>query len=155
MLHFSSAPKITVSPRGPRVLKGFLQVSLVLLAVVLASCERTGTVLAESQYRAALIGDWQGNVGEESESISFAADGSFSSQLRSNGFIGSTLGQGVTGAVQGAWVLQGAVITMTFDRAGGAQPLNATTHSTIVSFNQNQLLVKADNGETSTFIRAM
>ena len=125
---------------------------VVLLAVGLSACERAGTELTEPQYQTALVGDWQGNVGAESESIRFEADGSFSCQLQSNGFIGSTLGQGRKGTVSGSWVLQGDVITLDIDSASSGQP--ATT-STIVSFKQNQLVMKSAGGDTSTFVRAL
>ena len=139
-----------------RLMTGIVRASLVLLlATGLSSCERAGTSLAESQYRTALVGDWQGNVGEDSESINFEADGSFSCQVRSNGFIGATLGQGSSGTISGAWTLEGNIITLAIDHASQEQPLNLATTSTIVSFNQNQLVVKSDAGETSTFIRAM
>jgi hypothetical protein len=139
-----------------RLMTGLVRAFLVLLlATGLSSCERAGTSLAEPQYQAALVGDWQGNVGDDSESISFEADGSFSCQVRSNGFIGTTLGQGTTGAIRGSWTLQGNIITLAIDHASQEQPLNLATTSTIVSFNQNQLVVKSDTGETSTFTRVM
>ncbi|CAA0078925.1 Uncharacterised protein [Halioglobus japonicus] len=139
-----------------RLCRGGMQALLLLLLVTgLASCEKEGALLAEQEYRSALVGQWQGNVGDESESISFEEDGSFSSQVRSNGFIGATLGQGTTGKVGGSWTLQGNVITLAIDQVSKESPLNLATVSTIVSFHQNQLVVKSDSGETSTFVRAM
>lgn len=139
-----------------RLMAGLVRAFLVLmLAAGLSACERAGTALTEPQYQAALVGDWQGIVGDDSESISFEADGSFKCQMRSNGFISTTLGQGTTGSIRGSWALRGKVITLSIDQASQVQPSNLATTSTIVSFNQNQLVVQSDTGETSTFTRAM
>lgn len=137
------------------LLKGVSRAALVaLLALPMLACEREGSALAEAQYQAALVGDWQGNVEGDSESISFQADGRFSSEVLPTGFIGTTLDQGVPSTVRGAWMLQGNVITLNIDQASGAPPVNLATTSTIVSFNENKLVVKSDTGQTSTFIRS-
>jgi hypothetical protein len=137
-----------------RRMPGLMQACLLLLIVMgLSSCERAGTLLAEPQYQAALVGDWQGAVGDDSETISFKTDGRFRAKLRSNGFISSTLGQGATGTLDGTWALQGNVITLAIDQASSEPPLNLATDSTIVSFHQNQWVVKSNDGETSIFNR--
>tara|TARA_R110002073_G_scaffold151176_3_gene305358 strand:+ start:382 stop:834 length:453 start_codon:yes stop_codon:yes gene_type:complete len=111
---------------------------LLLLAAALSSCEKQGALLSETQYRAALLGEWQGNVGDEIESIIFKADGSFSSHARSNGFIGGTLGQSATGKVHGSWLLAGDVITLSIDHLSNQKALNLSTANTILSFHENQ-----------------
>jgi hypothetical protein len=68
-----------------------------LLACGLPSCSPDGAPVAEAQYAAKIVGNWQGTVGDTNETISFAADGGFVSQVRPRGFISNTLGQGVTG----------------------------------------------------------
>ncbi len=145
----------TIASALAPLLKGVSRVALVaLLALPMLACEREGAVLAEAQYQAALVGDWQGNVEGDSESISFQADGRFSSEVLPTGFISTTLDQGATSTVRGAWMLQGNVITLNIDQASGAPPVNLATTSTIVSFNENKLVVKSDTGQTSTFIRS-
>jgi hypothetical protein len=153
-----SATQVAFNLRSRSDVTGWLRqgvqaLLLVLLAAGLSSCEKQGPLLAETQYRAALVGEWQGNVGDESETINFKADGSFSSHVRSNGFIGATLGQGTTGKVHGGWMLEGDVITLAIDHLSNQKALNLSTTSTIVSFHENQLVVKSDSGETSTFVR--
>lgn len=144
----------TASALAP-LMQGVSRVALVaLLALPMLACEREGAVLAEAQYQAALVGHWQGNVEGDSESISFQADGRFSSEVLPTGFISTTLDQGVPSTVRGAWTLQGKVITLNIDQANGAPPVNLATTSTIVSFNENKLVVKSDTGQTSTFIRS-
>jgi hypothetical protein len=128
---------------------------LLLLALGLSACERNGASIAEPQYATELVGDWQGTVGGESESISFRADGSFTSQLLQTGFISSTLGQGVAGSISGTWALQGKALTLTIDSAEHERPVNRVTTSTIVSFKQNELVVNSATGGTSTFVRAI
>jgi len=51
-------------------------------------------------------GDWQGTVGDMKETISFDADGKFVSEVRRQGFISNTLGQGITGTIRGTWGAQ-------------------------------------------------
>ena len=132
---------------------GLLRWALLLVALAALSCTQNTAPIAESQYRAKLAGDWQGTVGEMKETISFRADGGFTSQVRPMGFISNTLGQGVTGTVGGTWTIQGKVITLTISSAENERLLNKTTTSTIESFKQNELVVKSAGGETTTFVR--
>ena len=101
------------------------------------------------------MGDWQGTVGDEQETISFTQDGRFTAQLLRKGFLSNTLGQGEAGTINGTWVLQGKMITLAIDSTDHVQPLNLATTSTIVSFKQNELVVSSDAGKTSTFVRAL
>ena len=128
---------------------------LLLLTFGLAGCEQEGALIPEPQYAAELVGAWQGTVAGQNESISFGADGRFTSQLEPTGFISTTLGQGVTGSIDGSWVLQGKMITLSIDSAENDQPLNSATTSTIVSFNENKLVINSAAGGTSTFLRAV
>jgi hypothetical protein len=127
---------------------------VLLLALGLASCERVGAPVAESQYSSMLVGDWQGTVGDEAETISYRADGGFSARVLPTGFISSTLGQGVSGTINGTWALQGRVITLTITSAENEQLQNTSTTSTIMQFSANELLVESASGETSSFVRA-
>ena len=133
----------------------FMRTVLLLLAFGLAGCEHEGALILEPQYAAELVGAWQGTVAGQNESISFGADGSFTSQLEPTGFISTTLGQGVVGSIDGSWVLQGKVITLSIEGAENEQPLNSATTSTIVSFNENKLVINSAAGGTSTFLRAI
>jgi len=137
-------------------LVGVMIWSLMLpLAMCLSSCERDGALLDESQYQKMLLGDWQGTVGDETETISFQADGGFTAKLYPMGFINTTLGQGITGTIIGTWTIQGKIITLNIDSTENEQTLNLSTTSTIVTFKQNQLVIKSTGGETSTFVRAI
>ncbi|MGA2258310.1 MAG: hypothetical protein ABSG53_26905 [Thermoguttaceae bacterium] len=125
---------------------------LLLVALAATSCA-PNTPIAESQYRAKLVGGWQGTVGDMKETISFRSDGGFTSQVRPRGFISNTLSQGVTGTIGGTWAIEGKVITLTITSAENERLRNKTTTSTIESFKQNELVIKSASGETSTFIR--
>jgi hypothetical protein len=130
-------------------------VLMLLLAFGVPSCAPNASPVVESQYQAKLVGDWQGTVGDMKETISFRADGGFTSQVRPMGFISNTLGQGVTGTIRGTWAIQGKIITLTISSAENERLLNKTTTSTIESFKPNELVVKSASGETSTFVRAL
>ena len=123
------------------------------LAVV--SCTRDSPPIPEAQYRAKIVGDWMGIVGDMKETISFHADGKFVSQVRPMGFISNTLGQGVTGTIRGTWVIKANIVTLNISSAGNEGLLNKSTSSTIVTLEQNELVVRSDRGDTSTFARAL
>lgn len=129
--------------------------ALPLLALVLLACERSGEVVAESRYREALVGDWQGTLGKERAIMSFTQDGRFTAQLLRKGFIGRTLGQREPGTIEGTWTLQGNTINLTIVNSDNVKPVNLATTSEIVSFKENELIVRSTDGETSTFIRAI
>jgi hypothetical protein len=126
-----------------------------LLACAVTACAPDGKPIAVSQYKAKLVGDWQGTVGDMKETISFRADGGFKSQVRPLGFISNTLGQGVTGTIFGTWTIEGRVITLKIDGAENETLRNKTTTSTVESLQPNQMVVKSASGETSTFVRLL
>ncbi len=126
-----------------------------LFACGLPSCSPDGAPVAEAQYAAKIVGNWQGTVGDTTETISFAADGGFVSDVRPRGFISNTLGQGVTGIIRGTWAVKGKAITLNIRSAEDVRLLNRTTTSTIETFKPNELVVKSASGDTSTFVRAL
>src|SRR5260221_11536831 len=126
---------------------------LVIFAFNLSSCAPDGATIGEAQYAATIVGNWRGTVGDMKETISFSADGKFISQVRPQGFISNTLGQGITGTIRGTWKIEGNIITLSIDSAENENVLNKTTTSTIGMFKQNKLVVRSSSGETSTFAR--
>jgi hypothetical protein len=107
-----------------------------ILALSLLSCAPDeDATIREAQYAAKIVGDWQGIVGDVRETISFSADGKFTSHVR------------------GTWAIEGNVITLSIDSADMANVLNKTATSTIEMFKQNELTVRSSRGETSTFVR--
>jgi hypothetical protein len=75
--------------------------------------------------------------------------------VRPAGFISNTLSQGTTGTIRGTWTITGKVITMKITSADNQNVQNKETSSTIITFTQNELMVRSPNGETSTFMRAV
>ncbi|MGR8998593.1 MAG: hypothetical protein ACU88J_06050 [Gammaproteobacteria bacterium] len=125
---------------------------LVALAFGISACSPAKPV-AEAEYSAKIVGNWLGTVGDMKESITFNADGSFIAQLRPLGFISNTLYQGVTGTIHGTWAINGKNITLTITSADDERVKNSVTSSTIMAFNTDELSIKSDRGETSTFQR--
>ena len=133
----------------------FARIALLLgLAFVFSSCTPAKPV-AEADYSAKIVGNWMGTVGDTKESIAYSADGSFIAQLRPRGFISNTLGQGVTGTIRGTWAISGKTVTLKISSAEDERVKNSVTSSTILAFNQDQLSIRSDRGETSTFTRAV
>jgi len=131
----------------------FVRLGLLLaLALGVSSCTPAKPV-AETEYSAKIVGNWLGIVGNMKESITFTGDGSFVAQLRPQGFISNTLSQGVTGTIRGTWAIDGKTITLKITSAEDERVNNSVTSSTILAFNQDELSMKSDRGETSTFTR--
>jgi hypothetical protein len=126
-----------------------------LLALAFASSCTPAKPVEEADYGVKILGNWLGTVGNMKESITFNGDGSFIAQLRPQGFISNTLSQGVTGTIRGTWAINGKTITLKITSAEDERVKNSVTSSTILAFNQDELSMKNDRGETSTFTRAM
>jgi hypothetical protein len=127
---------------------------LLALALGASSCTPAKPV-AEADYGVKIVGNWLGTVGNMKESITFSADGSFVAQLHPQGFISNTLSQGVTGTIRGTWAINDKTITLKITSAEDERVKNSVTSSTILAFNQDELPMKNDRGETSTFTRAI
>ena len=125
-----------------------------LLALVfgILSCTPAKPV-AEAEYAVKIVGNWLGTVGDMKEAMTFNADGSFIAQVRPRGFISNTLSEGVTGTIRGTWVINGKNITLKISSAEDERVLNSVTSSTILTFSQDELSMKSERGETSTFLR--
>jgi hypothetical protein len=132
----------------------FLRVGLLLALAFVSSCTPAKPV-AEADYGVKIVGNWLGTVGNMKESITFNDDGNFIAQLRPQGFISNTLSQGVTGTVRGTWAINGKTITLKITSAQDERVKNSVTSSTILVFTQDELSMKNDRGETSTFTRAI
>jgi hypothetical protein len=131
----------------------FVRLGLLLaLALGVSSCTPAKPV-SETEYSAKIVGNWLGTVGNMKESITFIGGGSFIAQLRPQGFISNTLSQGVTGTIRGTWAINGKTITLKITSAEDERVNNSATSSTILAFNQDELSMKSDRGETSTFTR--
>ena len=125
---------------------------LLALAFGILSCTPAEPV-AEAEYGATIVGNWLGTVGDMKEAMTFNTDGSFIAQVRPRGFISNTLSEGITGTIQGTWALNGKIITLKITRAEDERVKNSVTSSTILAFNQDELTIKSDRGESSTFLR--
>jgi hypothetical protein len=124
-----------------------------LLACELSSCSHDGKPVSEGEYPKAIVGNWSGQVGNEAEAVSFNADGSFVAQVRGTGFISGTLGQGVTGTIRGAWVINGKNISLNINSADDVSVLNKSATGTIEKFETNELVVKNGSGVSGTLVR--
>jgi hypothetical protein len=130
-------------------------IRMVALLSFLLSCSSSGTPVPQADYAARIVGGWQGTVGSVSETITFSADGKFVSEVRPRGFISNTLGQGVTGTVRGTWQINGNAITLNVISAQDARLADTATRSTIEKFEPDEIVVKSDKGDTSTFRRLL
>ncbi len=125
---------------------------LLTLAFCISACTPAKPV-EEAEYSAKIVGNWLGKVGDMKESITFSADSSFIAHVRPAGFISNTLSQDVTGTINGTWAINAKTITLKIISAEDERVINSVTSSTIMAFNPNELSMKSDRGETSTFER--
>jgi hypothetical protein len=126
---------------------------LLVLAFCISACT-TAKPVEEVEYSAKIVGNWLGTVGDMKESITIGADGSFIAQVRPEGFISNTLSQGVTGTISGTWAINAKTIKLKIISAEDEHVINSETSSTIMAFTSNELSLKSERGETSTFERA-
>jgi len=127
---------------------------LFILILGVAACSPVKPVV-ESSYATDILGSWQGTVEGMNETITFRDDGSFKALVRPGGFISNTISEGVTGSISGTWALDGQTITLQITGSEDEQVLNRKATSTILSFNQTELVLKSGGGETSTFTRSI
>jgi len=128
-------------------------IAVVVLGFCLASCVNNSTPVPEAQYSTKIVGRWQGTVGDEKETMSIDGDGAFVCQVHPMGFIANTLSQSVTGTIRGTWKITGAIITLRITGAKNELLENRIASSTIVAFKENEIVLKPDRGETSSFQR--
>lgn len=85
--------------------------------------------------------------------MSIKSDGTFICQLHQTGFIANMLYPAVPGTIVGTWRIAGNIVTLMINGAKSERLLNTTASSVIVSLNENELVLKSDRGETSSFVR--
>ena len=129
-------------------------IAVVVLGLCVASCTTNGGPVPEAEYSTAIVGRWQGTVGDFKEVLTLDGDGSFVCQLQPTGFIANTLSQSVTGTIRGTWNITGTTITLRITSAEHERLKNRITSSTIVAFKADALVLKTDRGESSTFRRS-
>ena len=130
----------------------------ILFAVVgicLASCARNVTPVALAEYSTSIVGRWQGTVGSSKETMTIDGDGTFVCQIHPTGFLANTLSQSVAGNVSGTWNINGAVITLKITGEKHEHFGDQITSSTIESFKADELTLKSDRGEISSFQRVI
>jgi len=128
-------------------------IAAVVFGCCLASCANKSPPISEAEYSTKIVGRWQGTVGDLKEAMSLDGDGTFVCQLHPMGFIANTLSQGVTGTIRGTWKITGAIITLRITGAENESLKNKIASSTIVTFKEDELVLKSDGGETSPFQR--
>jgi hypothetical protein len=124
-----------------------------VLGIFLGSCSMNLTPIPEAQYSVKIIGSWQGTVGNEKETMSFKSDGTFICQVRSTGFIATTLSQSLPGLISGIWKINGSIITMKITGSKNEFPENKIASSVITSFKADELILKSEPAGISTFQR--
>jgi hypothetical protein len=85
--------------------------------------------------------------------MSLKSDGTFVCQLNQTGFIANMLYPVVPGTVSGTWSITGNVMMLKITGEKNERLVNKTASSVIVSFNENELVLKSNRGETSSFVR--
>jgi hypothetical protein len=128
-------------------------IATVVLGFCLASCADHSPPVSEEEYSTQIVGHWQGRVGDSKETMSIGGDGTFVCQLHPMGFLANTLSEGVPGMVRGTWKITGSIITLSITGEKNESLRKKITSSTIVSFKENEIVLRSDRGETSPFRR--
>lgn len=134
----------------------FVKVIFVLSVFLLipVSCSISTTPVSKDNYETALVGHWQGTIGNYyKENIKFEKDKSFNIQMHSGGFIGNTISQGVYGSASGTWKIEGVNLLLHISKADNKSLFNKSRKYTIVTFTQDELKLEDEKGDTSVFVR--
>jgi hypothetical protein len=142
----------TLKPKCPSWLTTIL---FVVIGICLASCAKNATPVALAEYSTSIVGHWQGTVGSSRETMTIDGDGTFVCQIHPTGFLANTLSQSVAGKVSGTWNINGAIITLKITGEKHEHLGDRLTSSTIKSFKADELTLKSDRGETSSFQRVI
>lgn len=140
----------TLKPKCPSWLTAIL---FAVIGICLASCAKKATPVALAEYSTRIVGHWQGTVGSSKEIMTIDGDGTFVCQIHPMGFLANTLSQSVPGKVSGNWNITGAVITLKITGEKHNHLGDRANSSAIESLKTDELTLKSDRGETSTFER--
>ncbi len=121
----------------------------------LVACVRNSTPVVLAEYSTDIVGHWRGMVGSSKETMTLDGDGTFICLIRPRGFLANTLSQSAAGKVSGTWNIDGAIITLKIAGEQNENVVNRTTCSTIESFKADELTLRSDGGETSSFQRVI
>src|ERR1700684_4444476 len=127
--------------------------AVVALGASLAACTNDSRPVSAADFSTAVVGRWQGTVGDSRETMSIKSDGTFICRLNQTGFIANMLYPVVPGTVSGTWIITGNVMTLMITGENNEHLVNKTASSVIVSFKENELVLKSDRDETSSFMR--
>ena len=130
-------------------------IAAVVLGLCLVSCVNNSSTIPEAEYSTTIVGRWQGTVGDLKETMSIDGDGTFICQIRPRGFLANTLSQSLPGKVGGTGNITGAIMTLRITGAKNERMRNRITSSTIELFKADELTLKSDRGETSSFERVI
>jgi uncharacterized protein (TIGR03066 family) len=125
----------------------------VVLMACLTACAKTAPPVAESDYATKVVGLWQGTVGSSKETMSLDKNGTFVCQLQPTGFISTMIFPTKGGSIRGTWKVTGTAITLDITGEKNERLENNTASSTIVSFKEDELVLKSDRGGTAAFER--
>jgi hypothetical protein len=129
-------------------------IAAVILGVSLAACANNSSPVPEAAYSTKIVGRWQGTVGDLKETMSINGDGTFVCQLHPAGFIANMLYPVAPGTISGTWKITREIITLRISGAKNERLANKIASSTIVAFNENELVLRSD-GKSSSFLRVL
>jgi hypothetical protein len=128
-------------------------IALIAIGFYLAACAHDSPSVPQAAYSTKIVGRWRGTVGDLKETVTISANGTFLGQLYPTGFIANTLAQGRPGKISGTWKINGKVMTLRITAEKSERIANRTAANTIVAFNDDELVLRSDRGETSSFRR--
>jgi hypothetical protein len=122
---------------------------------LISSCVNNKIPVAEKEYSTEFVGEWMGTVGDVKETMNIHSDSTFVCQVYPMGFLANTLSEGKDGSISGTWKIKGVIITLNITGEKNEIVKNSIALSTIESFNTEEIVLKSDGGETSTFTRVV
>jgi uncharacterized protein (TIGR03066 family) len=125
----------------------------VVLMACLTACAKPAPPIAESDYATKIVGLWQGTVGPSKETMSLDKNGTFVCQIQPTGIHFHYDFPDEGGSIRGTWKLTGTAITLDITGETNEHLENKSASSTIVSFKEDEIVLKSNRGDTSAFER--
>ncbi len=133
---------------------GVLFVFLIPLFIAWSCRQAPDQQVRQKSYPEAIIGDWQGTLGDYyKETITFRKDSTFRARIRSGGFIGNTISQGIQATARGMWKIRADKLTLEIERRNNDDLFDKTPEYSILSFYKNEIKLRDARGDTTIFVR--
>ena len=126
-------------------------IQLVAVLLCVCACAPPTPEAIDAEH---VAGRWTLDTGSESEWFHLEADGTYTAQIRQNGFIAATLSQGAAVDLRGDWELADRTISLTVTHSSGPKDMTGQVHSyEILELTDQEMVTSDATGRRQTLRR--